>query len=296
MELQVQPLDPFSSTRWWGKETIAIVTGANRGIGFDMVKRLAELGLTVILTARDVIKGQQAMQKLTTQGLAHHVHFSFLDVSQPDSITAFAAWFKDNFGVLDILVNNAAVSFNGIHENSVKYAETVINTNFYGPKLLIQALLPLFRSCSTYKSRILNFTSRLGLINTVRNPKIRAILEDEENLTMEGIEGVVKLFLRQVKDGAWESEGWPEKWTDYAVSKLALNAYSRLLARQLGDNNIIVNCFCPGFTQTGMTGGKGSRTADIAANIGAKLALLPPQNLQTGKFTMGQNLFLYSRF
>uniref|UniRef100_A0A7C9DIF4 Uncharacterized protein n=1 Tax=Opuntia streptacantha TaxID=393608 RepID=A0A7C9DIF4_OPUST len=294
--MELQSKDPFPSTRWWGKETIGIVTGANRGIGFALAKTLAESGLTVILTARDANKGLQALEKLRSQGLGAHVHFSPLDVSQPDSIRAFAAWFKHSFGVLDILVNNAAVSFNDVHENSVKHAEIVMKTNYYGPKMLIEELLPLFRRSSTYKSRILNLSSRLGLLSKVRNPKIRAILEDEENLSEEKIDGVTRLFLKQVKDGTWESQGWPETWTDYAVSKVALNAYSRMLARRLRDENIIVNCFCPGFTQTGMTGGKGSRTPDIAAQIGANLALLPPNHLQTGKFTMGQSLFLYSRF
>ncbi|XP_021845503.1 (+)-neomenthol dehydrogenase [Spinacia oleracea] len=294
MELSQDPL--FSSTRWWGKETRAIVTGGNRGIGLAMVKRLAELGVTVILTARDANKGKQALEMLRNEGLANYIHFSILDVSDPHSISLFASWFNNNFGLLDILVNNAAVSYNGIYENSVKNAEIVINTNFYGPKLLIEALLPFFRCSSTYKSRILNFTSRLGLLHNVENKEVRAILEDEENLSEEKIEGVIRLFLKQVKEGKWEKEGWPKAWTDYAVSKLALNAYSKILATRLRDSNISVNCFCPGFTQTGMTGGKGSRTAEIAANIGAQLALLPPQFLQTGKFTMGQNLFLHSRF
>lgn len=292
MELR-QDQTPLS--RWWGKETKAIVTGANRGIGFALAKRLAELGLTVILTARDANKGREAMELLRSEGLGDYIHFFILDVSNPDSISVFVHWFKNTFGLLDILINNAAVSFNGIYENSVKHAEVVINTNFYGPKLLTEALLPFFR-CSSHKSRIINFSSRLGLLNKVRNPEIRAILEDNENLREENIERVIKLFLEHVKEGKWENEGWPEKWTDYAVSKVALNAYSKLLAKKLRKRNITVNCFCPGFTQTGMTGGKGSRTADIAANIGAKLALFPPEYLQTGKFTMGQNLFLYSRF
>ncbi|XP_074281378.1 (+)-neomenthol dehydrogenase isoform X2 [Silene latifolia] len=295
MELKHCDEDPSSFTRWWGKETTSIVTGANRGIGFALAKRLAELGVTVILTARDESKGVQAMELLKSQGLGDYIHFSPLDISQPQSITAFASWFKHKFGVLDILVNNAAVSFNGIHENSVQHAETVINTNYHGPKLLIQALLPFFR-CSSSKSRILNLTSRLGLTSNVRNPKTKATLEDVENLSEQVIEEVVNSFLKHVKEGVWENEGWPEHWTDYSVSKLALNAYSKILAKELENCNITVNCFCPGFTQTGMTGGKGSRTADIAANVAAKLALLPPHYLPTGRFVAGQSMELRSRF
>ncbi|KAF5465749.1 hypothetical protein F2P56_015728 [Juglans regia] len=183
-------------------------------------------------------------------------------------------------------VNNAAVSFNEINENSVKHAETVINTNFYGAKLLTEALLPMFRR-SPSTSRILNISSRLGSLNKLRNPDIKNILESE-NLSVEQIEAVVSLFLQDVKNGRWEWQGWPKLWTDYAVSKLALNAYTRVLAKRYEvGRDISVNCFCPGFTQTSMTGGKGKHTAEGAADVGARLLLLPPQELPTGKFFVG---------
>ncbi|CAN4125204.1 unnamed protein product [Withania somnifera] len=149
-------------TRWWSKETVAIVTGANKGIGFALVKRMAELGLTVILTARDNARGMEAVESLKKLGL--HVYYHQLDVSDTSSIKIFTSWFAKNFTALDILVNNAAVSFNDIHENSVEHAETVICTNFYGPKRLIEELWPTFR-CSATVTRILNISSRLGLLS-----------------------------------------------------------------------------------------------------------------------------------
>nr|DAD25196.1 TPA_asm: hypothetical protein HUJ06_026660 [Nelumbo nucifera] len=152
----------LSTIKWWSEDTIAVVTGANKGIGFAIVKQLAELGLTVILTSRDVSRGQQAVHSLRAQGL--DVLFCQLDISDPASIDIFVSWLKEEFGGLDILVNNAAVSFNRIGENSVEHAETVIKTNFYGPKLLTEALLPLFRRSASI-SRILNVSSRLGLLN-----------------------------------------------------------------------------------------------------------------------------------
>jgi carbonyl reductase 1 len=82
---------------------VAVVTGANKGIGYALVKRLAEEGLTVILTARDFERGNKAAQALRTQGF--HVHFFRLDVSDPASINAFVSWFKIQFGSLDILVS-----------------------------------------------------------------------------------------------------------------------------------------------------------------------------------------------
>lgn len=173
-----------------------MVTGANKGIGFALVRQLAKLGLTVVLTARDVEKGVAAADALRQSGLL--VDFHQLDVSDDSSIQEFASWLKCAYGSLDILVsslhcqlvvvklnpqpedvetglvfddrvdclqvNNAAVSYKEINQNSVDQAESVIKTNFYGPKLLTEALLPLFRR-SPSTSRILNISSRLGTLN-----------------------------------------------------------------------------------------------------------------------------------
>ncbi|GMI93023.1 hypothetical protein like AT3G59710 [Hibiscus trionum] len=281
-----------SSTRWWGGDTVAVVTGANKGIGFAVVKRFAELGLTVVLTARDVERGNKATEKLRDEGL-HNVRFFPLDVSEADSIKAFVSWLETTFGGLDILVNNAGVSFNEINENSVEWAETVIKTNFDGPKLLTESLLPLFR-LSPSSSRILNISSRLGSINKVRNLKIKATLQ-KERLSEEEIQGVVDMFVEDVKEGRWRSQGWPEIWTDYSVSKLALNAYSRVLAKRFQGRRLSVNCFCPGFTQTSLTRGQGTHTPDAAAEVAVSLTLLPQHLLPTGRFFLGFGPYNKSR-
>lgn len=89
--------------RWWSKETVAIVTGGNKGIGFALVKRMAELGLTVILTARDNGRGMKAVESLNKLGLQLYYHQ--LDVSDISSIKQFTQWFTNNFTALDILVS-----------------------------------------------------------------------------------------------------------------------------------------------------------------------------------------------
>lgn len=91
------------SCRWWSKETVAVVTGANKGIGFALVKRLAEMGLTVVLTCRDVTKGIDAVGSLAAQGL--QVELCRLDVADPSSIDAFVSWLLEAYGGLDILVS-----------------------------------------------------------------------------------------------------------------------------------------------------------------------------------------------
>ncbi|KAK6914473.1 hypothetical protein RJ641_021794 [Dillenia turbinata] len=283
-EQESPSLFPSSFTRWWSKDTIAVVTGANKGIGFELVRSLAGLGLTVILTARDRERGYRAVEILKDEGL--DVHFFCLDVSDPSSIKAFVSSFKQKFGVLDILVNNAAVSFNEIGENRVVHAETVIETNFYGPKMLTQSLLPLFRRSSSI-ARILNMSSRLGTFDKVKNPGVREILQDEQ--TNRGT------IPRQCQEGDWERRGWREIWTDYAMSKVALNAYSRILAKRYKGQGLSVNCFCPGYVQTSMTRGTGTRTPELAATVGASLALLPPKEIPTGKFFMGCSPTVNSR-
>jgi carbonyl reductase 1 len=128
----------------------------------------------------------------------------------------------------------------------------------------------------------------------LKNPNIKNILQSE-NLSEKHIEAMVSLFLQTVKNGTWESKGWPELWTDYAVSKLALNAYTRVLAKRYMGRGISVNSYCPGFTQTSMTRGKGTHTADDAADIGARLALLQPGELPTGRFYLGGTSIIDSK-
>ncbi|KAF5823134.1 putative salutaridine reductase (NADPH) [Helianthus annuus] len=117
----------------------------------------------------------------------------------------------------------------------------------------------------------------------LKNTKMKAILGDIERLSEHQIETVVNAFLQDVAEQRWMTAGWPEIWTDYSVSKLALNAYSQVLARRY-EGLVSVNCFCPGFTQTSMTDGKGNHSADDAATMAAAIALLPPRCLTTGKF------------
>jgi carbonyl reductase 1 len=128
----------------------------------------------------------------------------------------------------------------------------------------------------------------------VTNPSIRQLLLQEEELTEEKIDNIVSQFLTQVKDGTWQENGWPKVWTDYSVSKLAINAYSRILARRVEGHGLSVNCFCPGFTRTDMTSGWGQRSPDEAAAATAALVLLSPEELPTGKFFKWRTPMLYS--
>ncbi|XP_057534903.1 uncharacterized protein LOC130813162 [Amaranthus tricolor] len=280
---------PYSDhRRWWTTDTIAVVTGGNRGIGFEVSRQLANHGMTVVLTSRDTEVGIEAVKVLQEVGLP--VEFHQLDIVNPQSIKDFADWIQLTHGGLDILVNNAGVNFNVGSENSVERAEQVINTNYYGTKHVIDAMIPLMRP-SPSGARIVNVSSRLGRLNgkksRIDNDALREQLSNDELLTEELIDDTLKTFLEQVKDGTWTSGGWPQTQTDYSMSKIAINCYTRFLAKKLPDNpegeKICINCFCPGWVKTAMTGWHGNISVEDAADTAVWLALLPGQPA-SGKF------------
>lgn len=188
------------------------------------------------------------------------------------------------------MVNNAGINFNLGSENSVEHAEQVIKTNYYGTKSVIEALIPLMKP-SASGARIVNVSSRLGRLNGRRNRigdvALREQLSNLDTLTEELIDDTLTMFLEQVKDGSWTSGGWPQTFTDYSMSKLAINCYSRFLAKRFSDRpegeKICVNCFCPGWVKTAMTGWVGNISVEDGADTGVWLALLPGQPA-SGKF------------
>ncbi|CAH9141026.1 unnamed protein product [Cuscuta epithymum] len=280
---------PYSDhQRWWTTETIAVVTGGNRGIGFEITHQLAMHGLTVVLTSRETAVGEEAVKVLQEGGL--NVVFHQLDIVDPVSIETFADWLKEEYGGLDILINNAGVNFNFGKDNSVEHAEIVIKTNYYGTKNMIKTMIPLMKPSSA-GGRIVSVTSRLGRLrgkqNRIVNDELREKLEDVESLTEEFIDDMVETFLKQTKDGSWVSGGWPQTFTDYSLSKLAVNAFTRVMGRQLAEreegHKIYINCYCPGWVKTAMTGWAGSISPEDAADTGVWLALLPDLSI-TGKF------------
>ncbi|KAL0415466.1 UNVERIFIED_CONTAM: Carbonyl reductase [NADPH] 1 [Sesamum latifolium] len=280
---------PYSDhQRWWTSETIAVVTGANRGIGFEIVHQLALHGLTVVLTSRDTGVGEEAAKVLQEGGL--NVVFHQLDIVDPSSIEAFTEWVKENYGGIDILINNAGVNYNAGSENSVENAEKVIATNYYGTKNMIKAMIPLMRP-SDAGARIVNVSSKLGRLsgrrNRIENDEVRKKLKDDEALSEELIDQIMDTFLEQVKDGSWTDGGWPQVFTDYSLSKLAVNAYTRLMARIFSERpegqKIYINCYCPGWVKTAMTGWAGHVSPEDGADTAVWLALLPEQFI-TGKF------------
>ncbi|XP_047313554.1 (+)-neomenthol dehydrogenase-like [Impatiens glandulifera] len=280
-----------------GGQRYAIVTGSNRGIGFETVRQLAKQGITVVLTARDNKKGLEAVYSLHEIGFKNVV-FHQLDVQNQQSIDSLVNFIKDNFGRLDILVNNAGQSGVHVDEDALRAmnidpslwlsgkatdlvqdvikttyasAEQCLKTNYYGCKNLAKSLLPMLE-LSTSGGRIVNVSSLRGELRRVTNEEIRKELGDVENLTEEKIDRIVENFLEDVKDGGLERNGWNKMLPAYSVSKVTLNAYTRVLAKKYP--RMKINCVHPGYVNTDLNWRTGTMTVEEGSQGPVKLALL----------------------
>ncbi|XP_060970072.1 (+)-neomenthol dehydrogenase-like [Cannabis sativa] len=278
----------------------AVVTGANKGIGYEICRQLATKGVTVVLTARDEKRGVEAVEKLLKESnLSHHnVVFHQLDVVNHASIDSLADFINSHFGKLDILINNAANSGATLHADafvkefelargdwpeqgnwsemsseSYEKTEECLKTNYYGAKAMVEALLPLLHLSDS--PRIVNVSSLLGQLQFIPNEWAKEMLSDGEKLSEERVEEVVSVFLKDYKEGKSEAEakGWPGHLSAYKVSKAAINAYTRILAKKYP--NILVNCVHPGYVITDMTCNTGQTTAVEGAQTPVWCALLP---------------------
>ncbi|XP_049935974.1 short-chain dehydrogenase/reductase 2b-like [Nymphaea colorata] len=287
-------------SEWWSGETVAVVTGGNRGIGLEVCRQLAHKGITVIMTARQPheqlsVPAQQFLQE-AAEAERKNVIFHTLDITQQQSVLEFVDWLKLRVGFVDILVNNAAIQkaevnwkfmeHNNVDPNtflsnfdcgggtreSYESAKECIDTNYYGTVKLTKALLPFLR-LSPHKARIVMVSSIAGLLCYVRDEGLRKQLSETEGLTEQKIDGVLNLFLEDLKSEK-AMEKWPLKMPAYSISKASLNAYSRLLALQL--NGVAhVNTVHPGTVKTNLTDCTGELSPIEGAENVVRVALLP---------------------
>ncbi|KAH7366016.1 hypothetical protein KP509_18G059300 [Ceratopteris richardii] len=269
----------MATTRWWTENTIALVTGGNKGIGFEIVKKLGQEGSTVILTARDQERGLAATENLKGQGL--NVVYHVLDVLSATSISQLAEWLKQKYNGFDILINNAGITD---YEPSFASAQMVLDTNYRAVKEVTRQLLPLLRP-SAAGARIVNVSSILGQLARLKNPALREEMGNLAHLTEDKVDRFVENYLEDVKEQKAAASGWP--YRSYTVSKIALNAYTRVLAESLkgrpDGQHIYANSVTPGYCKTDLTRNSGIYTAAEGAETPVWVALLPP-NGPTGKF------------
>jgi NAD(P)-dependent dehydrogenase (short-subunit alcohol dehydrogenase family) len=150
-----------------GNGPVAVVTGANRGIGFEICRQLARRGMTVVLTSRSAGKGRTAVRILREEGF--QVDHCLLDVTSPVGVRALAAWLAKRYSGIDVLVNNAGVLLDPrgtrVADSRLQTYHETLKTNLFGPLLVIQALLPLMKKSG--HGRIVNVSSGLGRLATM---------------------------------------------------------------------------------------------------------------------------------
>ena len=228
----------------------AIVTGANKSIGFEIAKQLAQLGYFVYLGSRDNTKGLKAIKNLNAIGLSN-VDCIQLDITDLNSIKAARQQLESKIQNLDILINNAGIS-GGFPQPATKVSidtiRLVFETNFFGTVQVTQEFIELLKKSD--QPRIVNVTTELSSLTNHSNPNWK---------------------FAQFKPAA------------YGPSKTALNAYTVMLADELKDTNFKVNCVCPGFTATDFNNHRGDKKVEDAASVIVKYATLE-QDGPTGKF------------
>jgi NAD(P)-dependent dehydrogenase (short-subunit alcohol dehydrogenase family) len=229
---------------------IALVTGANRGIGFEIARQLAQKNIEVLVASRDLKVGAEAADQLAAEGLsARPVQ---LDVNQARSIEAAVGKIRDGYGRLDILVNNAGIQIDAqsdILELDPVIFQNTLETNALGPLLLSQACVPIMKQ-NGY-GRIVNMSSTLGALAEIASP-----------------------------ESAYAEVLVPA----YRLSKTLLNGITVLLAKQLRNTNILVNSACPGWVRTDMGGSAAPLTPEQGAETPVWLATLPDDGPTGGFF------------
>jgi NAD(P)-dependent dehydrogenase (short-subunit alcohol dehydrogenase family) len=214
----------------------ALVTGANQGIGLETCRQLRDLGYDVILTARDGKAGRAAAEKLG-------IEFRQLDVTDAGEIAALARDLHREGRVIDVLVNNAAISMDGFDSRVV---EGTLAVNFFGALAVTEALLPLIADGGA----IVMVASGMGELHAY-SPAIRARFADPK-LTRDRLVALVGEFVDAVAAGTHGKAGWPS--SAYRVSKAGVIALAKVLARDLQPRRIRVVSACPGWVKTRMGG------------------------------------------
>lgn len=222
------------------KQQVALVTGSNRGIGFEIAKQLAMKKIQVVLTSRNSANGEAALKRLTRDdgGIKKVVPMQ-LDVTNQVSVDRLLNKVEKTFGRLDILVNNAAILIDRddvvASSTDLETVKTTLETNLIGAWRMCKAFIPLMKK-NNY-GRIVNVSSGAG--------------EFEYMATSGGY------------------------WPAYCVSKASLNALTVMLASELRGTNILVNAVCPGWVRTDMGGPNATRSVEEGAATPVWLATLP---------------------
>jgi NAD(P)-dependent dehydrogenase (short-subunit alcohol dehydrogenase family) len=228
---------------------IALISGANKGIGFEIARGLGAKKIKVLVGARDQARGKAAVEKLKAEGA--DARFVKLDVTDRATIQRAGEWIEKEFGRLDILVNNAGIGEWGAKPSGVDLAKVreVYETNVFGPMAMTQTMLPLLRKSK--HGRIVNVSSSLGSLALASQP--------DSPMSQFVVLG-------------------------YNTSKSALNSMTVQFANELKDTPIKVNAICPGYCATDINGNSGPRTAAQGAVAAIQYATIGDDGPTGGYF------------
>ena len=223
---------------------VAVVTGANKGIGYAIVKNLAlsDKSLTVVLTARSEARGRQAVSSLNLPNVLFHP----LDVTSTTSVSSLKDWIEKRYGAVDILINNAGYRYKG-EEFNEEIAKESVDVNFWGIVNMWKAMQGLLKDG---ESRVVNVSSRSGDLKKITNDNLKGRFVAKD-LTVKAVEELMRQFVSDVREGKAKENGWPTN--AYAVSKLGATALTRAIANEAKDRGISVFACCPGLVKTDVT-------------------------------------------
>jgi len=228
---------------------VALISGANKGIGYEIARGLGAKKIKVLVGARDAARGQAAVDTLKAEGA--DARFVELNVTDAGSVQRAAQWIEKEFGRLDILINNAGIAEWDAKPSTVDLAKVreVYETNFFGPAAVIQAMLPLLKKSK--HGRIVNVSSSLGSLTLSSN-----------------LDSPFADFLA----------------LGYCTSKSALNSLTVQFAKELKDTSIKVNAICPGYCATDLNNHSGPRSAAQGAVAAIEYATIGDDGPTGGYF------------
>ncbi len=265
------------------QQRLILVTGANKGIGFFVVKKLAQESPTnntiILLGSRDLKRGQNAFLHLNSPS---NVHVLQLDTSSRESVIHAIDEIKQKYGgQLDVVINNAAISTTEI---TVSAARELFNTNYYGIKMLNEYLVPLMR----LNGRIINVSSRVGTIVLQEASQSLQEKYTSTTLTKDQLDQLVEDFISAIETNSLENLGYNLKsaFLVYGVTKAALNALTQVEARQWSSiKNLLVVSVTPGLCATDMVQNiSNARSPELGANSVLYVVNASRNELENGGF------------
>lgn len=270
------PADAFSTPR----KKLALITGGNKGIGKEIARRIGTSGdFTAIVACRNITLGHEAVKDLVENGEFECDAICCpvpLDLTDTESIANAAKWVEGEYnGVLDVLINNAAICFNSPTlygklsepQSFEQQAGITIQTNYFGTLEVTNAFLPLLQKSDS--PRIINIASAAGRLSILRSQELVDKFTSND-LTIPQLSSMMEQFLSNARDGTHGSNGWPN--TCYGVSKIGVIAQTRVLARQYP--NMMINSVDPGYCKTDQNDNMGTVDASDGAYTPLLLAMM----------------------